>query len=189
MQLKLSIRRSKCDACIANLALPMAGVGLLASISSTIICNYFIVSGSQDELSLGLWLVPSRNDTNSVLECQGYPSGITFDSYFQTARIMSVLAPVFCCIGIAISYCAESGLIRFYEGRLLLSVFVLVLASVAQGLTLMVLESDVCVNNPVIPGDGTCDLSTGAKISISSVAFMAASIFLLLVTGHKSPER
>lgn len=153
------------------------------------ICDYFVVNGSEDEDSLGIWMVPASNDTKSIIGCEAYPSDMPVDSLFRTARAMSVLAPVFCFAGTTFSYFAETGSLEHQERRLLCSVFLLLLAAVTQGLTLMTLESDVCVANPKIPGDGSCGLSNGAIISIGAACAMATATFMLLVTGRKNIEQ
>jgi hypothetical protein len=101
---------------------------------------------------------------------------------------MSVLAPILCLIGMTTAYFAEAGPPAKQECRLLISIVFSLGASAMQGLTLMILESAVCVENPNMPGDGSCLLSYGSRISIGSASFMGAATFALLVTGRKQLE-
>lgn len=101
---------------------------------------------------------------------------------------MSILAPIFCFAGTFASYFAEAGPPVKQERRLLISILLLLMASVMQALTLMILESDVCLKNPLIPGDGSCERAIGANISIGAASFMMAACFTLLVTGRKEIE-
>ena len=189
--LLVSVLVSKqCDTCIAVLAIQLAGVGFFASVGSTVICNYFSVSGASvgQSNSGGIWMVPQDNNTSTLLSCTAYPPGSPFDTHFWTSRVMSVLSPIFCLLGMVIGYMAEVGPPIKQECRLLTSIFFMVGASAMQGLTLMILESTVCTDNPFMPGDGNCGMNYGSKISIGAVAFMAAATFGLLVTGRKELE-
>lgn len=179
----------RCDACLAFVALQLAGVGLFASIASSCICNYFKVNGAGEGVAdnLGIWRVP-MNDTTNFLSCSSYPSDTPIDYNIRTARAMTVLAPTLCFLGMALSYFAEAGPTKLQERRLLMSICVLLAAAATQGLTLMTLESEVCVNNPNLPGDGSCALAFGAKLSIGSTSFMSAALFCLLITGRKEIE-
>lgn len=197
IDLKTSQRRSKrnrtkCDACIVFLAIMLAGVGVLVSVSSTVVCYYFTINGAEDQelgFAGGLWMVPRDDDSYSLLSCQVYPDGSPFDAYLWTARIMSILAPLLCLFGMLMAYISEvSTTISKRECRLLISVISMVTASAMQALTLMVLESAVCKDNPYMPGDGTCDLGYGSQISLGAVSLMSTATFGLLVTGRKEVE-
>lgn len=181
--------RGRCDACLAFLGLQLAGVGLVASIASSVICNYFTVSSLDNDSTtqLGVWMMSSANETTALLECTPYPSGTPIDALFKTARAMTILSPIVCFVGMGMSYFSERGGIR-REGLLFGSIFVLLCAAAMQGLTLMALESDVCINNPLIEGDGNCGRSYGANLSIGAASFMAAGVFALLVTGGAQKE-
>jgi hypothetical protein len=133
-------------------------------------------------------MVPQNNSTSTLLSCQAYPAGSPFDTRFWTSRVMSVLSPLFCLIGMVVGYFAEVGPAIKQECRLLTSIFFMIGASAMQGLTLMILESTVCTDNPFMPGDGNCGMNYGSKISIGAVAFMSAATFGLLVTGRKGVE-
>lgn len=123
-------------------------------------------------------------DTNSIVSCVAYPDETVFDGLFQTARAMSILAPTLCFAGLSLSYFAETGAALHQEHRLLISICLLLAAAIMQGMTLMVLESTVCIDH--LEGDGnTCGLSYGGKLSIGSAAFMSIAIFFLLITGRK----
>lgn len=183
-------RKSKrCDACLSFISLQLAGLGFIASLSSTSTCSYLQVNGApEDENSLlGIWEMHSNN-TTGLFSCQPYPSDAPFDDHFRTSRAMSVLAPLFCFAGMCASYFAEAGPPLYQERRVLISILLLLIASVMQALTLMILESEVCLNNPLIPGNGSCGRDVGSNVSIGAASFMMASCFTLLITGKKEVE-
>ena len=134
-------------------------------------------------------MVPRNNDAISLLSCQGYPDDSPFDAYLWTARIMSILAPLFCLFGMSVAYIAEVGTPIKQECRLLTSILFMLIASTMQALTLMILESAVCKDNANMPGDGTCGLGYGSKIALGAVSLMSIATFGLLVTGRKEIER
>jgi hypothetical protein len=133
--------------------------------------------------SVGIWMIPS-GDANSIVSCSSYPDDTPIDGLHQTARAMSIFAPIFCFAGLTLSYFAETGSSKHQERRLLVSIILLLAAALMQGMTLMLLESSACLDH--IEGDGdSCGLSYGGQISIGSAAFMSAAIFFLLITGRK----
>jgi hypothetical protein len=152
-------------------------------------CDYFKVNGTAEgeDGKLGIWRIP-QNETSSILSCDAYPSNTPIDYQIRTSRAMTIVAPFLCFFGIMVAFFAEVGLPALQERRLLLSIVLLLAAASTQGLTLMILESDVCIDNPNIPGDGSCGLAFGAKLSIGSCSFMAAALFSLLVKGRKELE-
>mmetsp|Transcript_21907 Transcript_21907/g.36200 ORF Transcript_21907/g.36200 Transcript_21907/m.36200 type:complete len:287 (+) Transcript_21907:70-930(+) len=186
---RLKRKSKRCNECLAFIALQLSGLGLFCSVASTLFCRYFQVNGAENENmnNLGIWGVP-RNDTSFFLACTAYPSDTPIDAYIRTARAMSVLAPIICIVGMAVSFFAEIGPPVLQERRLLMSIFLILGAASMQGLTLMTLESEVCTNNPNVPGDGSCGLAFGAKLSIASCFFMSAGLFGLLLTGRKEIE-
>mmetsp|Transcript_8935 Transcript_8935/g.14892 ORF Transcript_8935/g.14892 Transcript_8935/m.14892 type:complete len:227 (+) Transcript_8935:87-767(+) len=176
--------RKGCDACFSFIALQLAGVGFFASISSTLICNYAAVTNSLEAATaVGIWMIPD-GDSNSIASCTYYPADTPFDALFQIARAMSVLAPTFCFAGLTLSYFAETGSAYHQERRLLVSICLLLAAAFMQGMTLMLLESTVCLDHAKGDGDA-CGLSSGGLLSIGSAAFMSFAIFFLLITGRK----
>jgi hypothetical protein len=60
----------------------------------------------------------------------------------------------------------------------------MVMASVAQGLTLMTLESTVCVRNSKISYYESCKMSFGAFAAIGAVGCWSMASFFLLSTGR-----
>jgi hypothetical protein len=72
------------------------------------------------------------------------------------------------------------------EKRILVtSIIILLLAALMQGMTLMLMESRVCIDHAKGGGD-SCDLSYGGRLSIGPAASsMYAAIFFMLITDRK----
>mmetsp|Transcript_21429 Transcript_21429/g.32381 ORF Transcript_21429/g.32381 Transcript_21429/m.32381 type:complete len:306 (-) Transcript_21429:169-1086(-) len=191
-QRKASESSRNCDAILAFVALQVASIGLFASISSTCFCNYFHSSYDLEENETngyGIWMV-ATDETDKFLACAPYPSpspaaDAPFDIHFHTSRAMSVFAPMSCFTAIAYSYFANAGEHSKQERRLYLSIFFMLVGAVMQGLTLMVMESNICHND----GRNTCGRSYGANMSIASATLMGVALFfLIIITGRRDVE-
>lgn len=165
---------------------------MLASISSTITCNYFAIPGLSDP-TLGIWWV-TRNLTNAdetFLNCEPYPSGVDLDAYFLTARVVSILSPITCLVAGWFSFLLQARPTHADSGqRLMMAVGFMLLASIFQALTLMVLESSVCLENSILgtsnpPPSAKCQRQYGANMSIGAASVMATALFCLLITGRR----
>lgn len=172
------------------MALQVASIGLFASISSTCFCNYFHSGYDLEENETngyGIWMV-ATDETDKFLACAPYPSPAAdapFDIHFHTSRAMSIFAPISCFTAIAYSYFANAGEQSKQERRLYFSIFFMLVGAVMQGLTLMVMESNICHND----GRNVCGRSYGANMSIASATLMGVALFfLIIITGRRDVE-
>eukprot|EP00581_Thalassiosira_minuscula_P009426 CAMPEP_0183707732 /NCGR_PEP_ID=MMETSP0737-20130205/4225_1 /TAXON_ID=385413 /ORGANISM="Thalassiosira miniscula, Strain CCMP1093" /LENGTH=219 /DNA_ID=CAMNT_0025935461 /DNA_START=146 /DNA_END=802 /DNA_ORIENTATION=- len=160
-------------------------------------------SGTSEPISLqfGIWyyqffsVVFTVDGAFAFESCHGYPDWVSLDGSWKAARAFSVLTFIFSIIVLVtacVSACAIAG-----TGRITFAweapVFLMV--ALFQGLTLLLLNSNVCKNNlliqdvttkyPDIGFPDTCSLDTGAKLSISAmVFFFVASVSAFL--AHKA---
>eukprot|EP01083_Nonionella_stella_P108112 314040_1 len=115
-------------------------------------------------INIGLW---AFEDANYDSLCFYYPSSIEFDQYFRAARGMAPLASVIggmvmiafwfsSCLGMSV------GIWRFCS-------VMLALASLCEGLTLLIFKSDFCVSTANSTFE--CELSTGSRMAIASTVF------------------
>jgi len=203
---KLIKRLHKCD---VWKVLPTLLVSNAFSLSITVLttCSLASVSTTDevDPISFGLWSYtdPDRLANGTIFNpiqsqlpsqaCHPYDFtlrhqgqvdnlGLTLDSKFRTARAFGVLTV---CIGFLSMSALWMGVVRDYDsttnwrrwvgGSLLLCCFF-------QGMTLIVLQSEVCDF-----GGGDCDLATGANWVIASCVLWFCS-GLLLVKWPRAKE-
>lgn len=135
--------------------------------------------------TFGVWmysswaLVATNEGTMIVKTCQGYPDGIEADATWTTARAFSVISFFFALFVLVIKCCASCNTGTEAPSERLVPPMYLLL-SLATGLTLLLLDSKICKDNPLLAfGDfvwpSTCSLGTGAKCIISSTVFWAAA--------------
>lgn len=143
-------------------------------------------------LPFGVWLQKqiTYGDINGELHvgerCLGYSSSTDIDSKWKSVRAFAVLAPVFGLIAMGMSK-GGSGSSTSKIGGL-----VLLVASLFQGLTMLILASNACDATKVIGNDASkyeqvCSFGWGIKLNIASCAlFFTAG--LLMMVGFKKHD-
>jgi len=114
-----------------------------------------------------------------VKTCQSYPDAITFDASWKSAIAFSIIAwvTILCvAVGKCIMLCNNNPETTSTK----LDAPCYILLALSQGLVLLLLNSELCKNNPIvafgeIEWQETCSMSTGAKCTISSMVFWLAA--------------
>jgi hypothetical protein len=168
-------------------------------------CNFVqfnVISGYSEPLSLqfGMWRLRTWTfaatvDAAYLIEgCGSYPDGIDIDPSWKAARAFSIMAFIFglfVLIGSCVAGCAiisDRG-IKTYgvlaPGYLLTAIF--------QGLTLLLLNSNVCRDNGLVKEamdltrvtfTDVCSIGQGAKLIISATVFWFAAAFTSFAARH-----
>ena len=132
----------------------------------------------------GWALAASEGDMFVMESCHQYPDYIDLDSTWKAARVFSILTLVFALLVVFLNTlhsCAsdlEKTKTRWLEAPMLL------LTTLCQGLSLLLLSSSACKNNQMvneltnvesplrdIDFQDTCSISTGSKVFISATVF------------------
>ena len=165
-----------------------SGIGLYASISSSMVCAYFRAdrdADGVDKTTYGLWGFPENNGNVPTSQCLEYPEG-TIDYVFWFGRVMAVLAPIFVVAGIFMACWAKTGLILQQNRRIVMAIVNMCFGTVCQGLTLVVLEAGVCQSVSWSDENAVeCTLLYGANASIASTAFLAAATLCMMSLERK----
>uniref|UniRef100_A0A7R9WIY7 Uncharacterized protein n=1 Tax=Pseudictyota dubia TaxID=2749911 RepID=A0A7R9WIY7_9STRA len=187
-----------------------SGCALFLSLLGNIVCQFvsFTIRAEEtartSEIFFGIWYykglanVTTGNYVETIEVCKQYPSGAMFDSKWKSAMAFSIIAPViggvfWCWICFALCFEMPGSLWRMIGG-------LFVLNTVFQGLTLLYLTSNGCLDNeftalieglyPEIITDDTCSMAWGAKTAIAATVcwFVAgASMFVIPAPTKKEP--
>lgn len=146
---------------------------------------------SEIKLEFGIWyylkfVLTASSDGNTFVadRCTGYPDAMYIDPSWKAARAFSVLAEIFGVVLIVTNFVASCA----SSADHLVSVggwdsLGYVLTGLFQGLTLLLLNSDVCQNNAMVqelnyPGfTESCQLGTGAKCTVAATFFWFIAAF------------
>ena len=127
-------------------------------------------------------------------QCLDYPDSVDIDAKWKTARAFSIIAPV---IGGFVTFFAwTTPCMSFSQALWKQGGCLFLFTSFCQGLTLLFLGSNACLNNPLVVASGspypdTCKLDWGAKLNISSVVFwfIAGALMMFILPAPVLPER
>lgn len=185
------------------------GCALFLSLLGNLVCQFvsFGIAVEQTtreaDIFFGIWYykglanVTTGNVVQTIEVCKSYPSGTAFDSTWQSAKAFSIIAPViggvFWC-WICFALCSE---MPRSVWRMIGGLFVL--NTVFQGLTLLYLNSDGCLNNeftafieglyPNVTADDTCSMAWGAKTAIAATAcWFVAGVSMFAIDAPTKPE-
>jgi len=137
-------------------------------------------SGLDDYLGIGFYSYELNG------ECYSTASDYKPDHYLEAGRVCIVLALLFGGIGtlsICLILCYD---VTFFEMKL--SAFLLFSASLSSGLSLLILNSNLCNNDVVVVGQvlsSDCELNVGSRCAISAmVLWFFASISNVCTVVH-----
>lgn len=134
-------------------------------------------------VTMGIWNHVNVRTGSSFLVCSTYPESQSIGSALRTARAMSIISPFLVVASLFLCFLASRGnSTKNASTAGALGTFLMVLATITQGLTLLVLESDLCFHNSLSAQTVTsCTLLYGAKISIAAVLFFFTSAMMQLL--------
>ena len=160
-------------------------IGIILSMISTSTCTFFRLGRVRNRgVTMGIWNYVNARTGNSFFVCSLYPESQSIGSRLRTARAMSIISPFLAVASLFLCFLAirdERKKNASPAGTL--GTFLMVLATIAQGLTLLVLESDLCLNNSSSFQTVTrCTLLYGAKISIAAILLFFTSTMIQLLT-------
>lgn len=187
----------------------IAGLALFLSMLGNIVCQFVSfqtnVGNERDgDVFFGIWYykgiaqMERKGEVQYVETCIFYPSGTFFDPKWKAAKSFSILAPVlggvfwvWICFGLCLEMSA-----RLW--RIIGMIFFL--TCLLQGLTLLYLPSNGCVNNefleivdeayPNVTFSDNCQMAWGAKSAIaSSVLWFVAGVTMFIIDPPTKPER
>eukprot|EP00549_Striatella_unipunctata_P017421 CAMPEP_0118714754 /NCGR_PEP_ID=MMETSP0800-20121206/26403_1 /TAXON_ID=210618 ORGANISM="Striatella unipunctata, Strain CCMP2910" /NCGR_SAMPLE_ID=MMETSP0800 /ASSEMBLY_ACC=CAM_ASM_000638 /LENGTH=194 /DNA_ID=CAMNT_0006620663 /DNA_START=258 /DNA_END=842 /DNA_ORIENTATION=- len=136
---------------------PILGLaGLALAVAANFLCAFVGIEAFKGNLSIkfGIWQLTrwSAAVEGGELEfsesCVQYPEEIGVDSTWQAARAFSILSPIVaftCIVAAAVSICANLG----KTGWNLIGLGFL-FAAFFQGLTFLILQSNLCSNDPIL---------------------------------------
>ena len=127
-------------------------------------------------------------------QCLDYPDSVDIDAQWKAARAFSIVAPV---IGGFVTFFAwASPCMSFAQALWKQGGCLFLFTSLCQGLTLLFLGSNACVDNQLVFASGlsypdTCELDWGTKLNISSVVlwFIAGALMMFILPAPIQPER
>ena len=127
-------------------------------------------------------------------QCLEYPNSVDIDAKWKTARAFSIIAPVIG--GLVTLFAWTSPCVSFSQALWKQGGCLFLFTSLCQGLTLLFLGSNACVDNMLVFASGllypdTCKLDWGTKLNISSVIlwFIAGALMMFILPVPKQQER
>lgn len=118
-----------------------------------------------------------------IKACRSYPDGTDLDPAWKAARAFSSLtfglSVIILCVRAATACASDPDRHRNRGGGVVAGPLHL-LAGVCQGLTLLLLRSNVCEDNPLVEAmdvdfENECGISRGGELTIGATAFWAAA--------------
>ena len=167
------------------IAIAFGVIGIILSMISTSTCTFFRLGRVRSRgVTMGIWNYVNARTGNSFFVCSLYPESQSIGSRLQTARAMSIISPFLAVASLFLCFLAIHDKRKKNASPAgTLGTFLMVLATIAQGLTLLVLESDLCLNNSSSYQTVThCTLLYGAKISIATILLFFTSTMIQLLT-------
>uniref|UniRef100_A0A7S4ILA9 Uncharacterized protein n=1 Tax=Odontella aurita TaxID=265563 RepID=A0A7S4ILA9_9STRA len=187
-----------------------SGCALFLSLLGNLVCQFVSFgltlerSGRTSDIFFGIWYykglanVTTGNYVETIEVCKMYPSSTSFDSKWKSAKAFSIIAPViggvfWCWICFALCFEMSNSLWRKIGA-------LFVLNTVFQGLTLLYLTSEGCLNNeftgyieelyPNITADDSCSMAWGAKTAIAATCcWFVAGVSMFVIDAPTRPER
>ena len=174
----------------------------VVSVSWCEFANFTLAFPNEREVSFGAWrynsfVLVQNVDTGNIWKvetCETYPDYVSLDGYWKASRAFGIIAPVLGVI-VAGSMVCLPGL-----GKASGSLFLIV--SLCQGLTFLLLKSDICdidtnpifrlVNSTVetsaLVKDDSCEIGSSATMSIVATVLWFLAALPPLFTGGSSDE-